>query len=35
MNSFKNLGWSDPFPDDDKTLDGSVDDELYKIALSA
>lgn len=34
INGFKVLGWSDPFPDDDKFLKGSVDDEVFQIALT-
>lgn len=32
INGFKVIGWSDPFPDDDKFIKGSVDDEIFKIA---
>lgn len=26
------IGWSDPFPDDDKVLIGSIDDEKFHLA---
>ena len=32
MNGFKVIGWCDPFPDDDKFIKGSVDDEVFLIA---
>ena len=25
------IGWSDPFPDDDKFIKGSIDDEIFKV----
>ena len=34
INGFKVLGWNDPFPDDDKFLKGSIDDEVFQIALT-
>ena len=32
LNGFKVIGWCDPFPDDDKFIKGSVDDEVFLIA---
>lgn len=26
INSFQTIGWADPFPDDDKKVDGSIND---------
>jgi hypothetical protein len=32
INGFKPIGWSDPFPDDDKHVRGSIDDDRYVVA---
>ena len=33
INSFKSIGWSDPFPDDDKFVKGSIDDDKFQFSI--
>ena len=34
ISNFRSIGWSDPFPDDDKFVIGSVDDDIDAVVLN-